>query len=121
MIFMKTTTALVCGVLALATTSSAETFRWASNNDPQTMDPHAVNSTPVLSFMNNIYEGLVQRGKGMAIEPSLATLWEPLEGENGWRFTLREGVAFQDGAVFTAEDVLFSYQRASDEAAAVRS
>jgi len=118
---IKTTTALVCGVLAFATAASAETFRWASNTDPQTMDPHAVNSAPVLSFMNNIYEGLVRRGKGMAIEPSLATSWEPLEGENGWRFNLREGVTFQDGAAFTAEDVMFSYQRASNEAADVRS
>jgi peptide/nickel transport system substrate-binding protein len=85
------------------------------------MDPHAVNSAPVLSFLNNVYEGLVRRGKDMAIEPSLATSWEPLEGENGWRFNLREGVSFQDGAAFTAEDVMFSYERASNEAADVRS
>ena len=85
------------------------------------MDPHAVNSAPVLSFMNNIYESLVRRGKDMSIEPSLATSCEPLEGENGWRFNLREGVTFQDGAAFTAEDVMFSYQRASNEAADVRS
>ena len=121
MTVFKTTTALTCGLLALSTAASAETFRWASNTDPQTMDPHAVNSAPVLSFMNNIYEGLVRRGQDMSIEPSLATSWEPLEGENGWRFTLREGVTFQDGAAFTAEDVMFSYQRASDEAADVRS
>ena len=114
--------ALVCMTVLLSSTAlSAETFRWASTTDPQTMDPHAVNSAPVLSFMNNIYEGLVRRGKDMSIEPSLATSWEPLEGENGWRFTLREGVTFQDGSAFTSEDVMFSYQRASDEAADVRS
>lgn len=101
--------------------ASAESFRWASKTDPQTMDPHAVSSAPVLSFLNNIYEGLVRRGRDMAIEPSLAASWEPLEGENGWRFHLREGVTFQDGAAFTAEDVLFSYQRASSEASDVRS
>ncbi|MBD5771349.1 ABC transporter substrate-binding protein [Marinomonas colpomeniae] len=104
-----------------ATGASAETFRWASNTDPQTMDPHAVNSAPVLSFLNNVYEGLVRRGEAMAIEPSLATSWEPLVGQNGWRFHLRENVTFQNGAAFTAEDVLFSYQRASSEAADVRS
>ncbi len=114
--------ALLGGALGVcAATASAETLRWASNTDPQTMDPHAVNSAPVLSFLNNVYEGLVRRGQDMSIEPSLATSWEPLEGENGWRFTLREGVTFQDGAAFTAEDVMFSYQRASDEAADVRS
>ena len=99
----------------------AETFNWASTTDPQTMDPHAVNSAPVLSFLNNIYEGLVRRGKDMSIEPSLATSWEPLESENGWRFNLREGVTFQDGSTFTASDVIFSYKRASDEVADVRS
>ena len=114
--------ALVCMTVLLSSTAlSAETFRWASTTDPQTMDPHAVNSAPVLSFMNNIYEGLVRRGQDMSIEPSLATSWNPLEGENGWRFTLREGVTFQDGSAFTSEDVMFSYQRASDEAADVRS
>ena len=102
--------------LLIASTASAETFRWAGNTDPQTMDPHAVNSAPVLGFLNNVYEGLVRRGQDMTVEPALATSWEPIGNGEGWRFTLREGVTFHDGAAFTAEDVLFSYQRASSEA-----
>jgi len=98
------------------TAAQAETFRWASKTDPQTMDPHAVNSAPVLGFLNNTYEGLVRRNKDMAIEGSLAERWEAI-GDEGWRFFLRQGVTFHDGADFTAEDVLFSYQRASSEAA----
>ncbi|MFW2543686.1 ABC transporter substrate-binding protein [Primorskyibacter sp. 2E107] len=93
--------------------AQAEEFRWAVTTDPQTMDPHAVNSTPVLGFLNNIYEGLVRRGKDMSVEPSLATSWEPIGEGEGWRFTLREGVRFHDGSAFDAEDVMFSYQRAS--------
>ena len=113
---------LVGGALAFcAMGASAETLRWASTTDPQTMDPHAVNSAPVLSFLNNVYEGLVRRGQDMSIEPSLATSWAPLSDGNGWRFTLREGVTFQNGATFDAADVLYSYQRASNEAADVRS
>ena len=112
---------LASSMLLSAGGASAANFKWASNTDPQTMDPHAVNSAPVLSFLNNIYEGLVRRNQGMAIEGSLAESWEPLEGENGWRFNLRKDVTFQNGAAFTAEDVMFSYQRASDEAADVRS
>ncbi len=103
--------------LAFATPLAAAEFRWASTTDPQTMDPHAVNATPVLGFLNNVYEGLVRRDRDMAIEPALATSWEPLEGGAGWRFVLREGVTFHDGADFTAEDVLFSYERASSEEA----
>ncbi len=114
--------ALAGGAMLLSVASaSAESFKWASNTDPQTMDPHAVNSAPVLSFLNNIYEGLVRRNQDMSIEGSLAQSWEPLTGEDGWRFNLRQGVSFQDGAAFTAEDVMFSYGRASNEAADVRS
>lgn len=102
---------------ALGLPAGAEEFRWAAQTDPQTMDPHAVNSTPVLGFLNNVYEGLVRRGKDMTIEPALATSWEPIGEGEGWRFTLREGVTFHDGAAFTAEDVLFSYERASSEQA----
>ncbi len=106
----------------VAGTAPAETFRWASTTDPQTMDPHAVNAAPVTSFLNNIYEGLVRRDGDLEVEPSLATSWEPLEGdEDGWRFTLREGVTYHDGSEFTAEDVKFSYERAASEESDVRS
>ncbi|MEM7470246.1 MAG: ABC transporter substrate-binding protein [Pseudomonadota bacterium] len=104
-------------VLAFAMPAAAAEFRWAGTTDPQTMDPHAVNSAPVLGFLNNVYEGLVRRGKDMAIEPALATSWEPIGAGEGWRFTLRQGVKFQGGEDFTAEDVMFSYQRASSEEA----
>jgi len=105
----------------LALPAMAEEFKWAGTTDPQTMDPHAVNSAPVLGFLNNVYEGLVRRGKDMAIEPALATSWEPIGDGEGWRFNLREGVKFNDGADFTADDVIFSYQRASNEASDTRS
>ncbi len=107
--------------LACATASYAETFRWAGTTDPQTMDPHAVNSAPVLGFLNNVYEGLVRRGKDMSIEPALAVSWQPIGEGEGWRFNLRQGVTFHDGATFDAQDVLFSYQRASNEASDTRS
>ena len=103
-----------------ASTAHAETFRWAGSTDPQTMDPHATNSAPVLGFLNNVYEGLVRRNKEMKIEPALAQSWEQL-GADGWRFTLRQGVTFHDGSAFTADDVLFSYERASSEESDVRS
>ncbi|WP_226925631.1 MULTISPECIES: ABC transporter substrate-binding protein [unclassified Meridianimarinicoccus] len=105
---------LAAGLAAtLAPPVAAAEFRWASTTDPQTMDPHAVNTAAVLGFLNNVYEGLVRRGKDMAIEPALATAWEPIGDGEGWRFHLREGVTFHDGSDFTAEDVIFSYQRAS--------
>lgn len=118
---MKRSIQLAAFLTALAPFAQAEDFKWAVTTDPQTLDPHAVNSAPVLGFLNNVYEGLVRRGKDMSVEPALATSWEPIGDGEGWRFHLREGVTFHDGSEFTAEDVLFSYQRASDEVSDTRS
>ncbi|MEX0318281.1 MAG: ABC transporter substrate-binding protein [Ruegeria sp.] len=112
--YLMTASVLALGLVA---TAQAAEFKWASTTDPQTMDPHAVNSAPVLGFLNNVYEGLVRRGKDMTVEPALATSWEAIGDGEGWRFKLREGVTFHDGSTFDAQDVLFSYQRASSEAA----
>ena len=108
---------MTAATLAASLPAAAEDFRWASTTDPQTMDPHAVNSAAVLGFLNNVYEGLVRRNEAMEIAPALATSWEPMADGAGWRFHLREGVTFHGGQAFTAEDVIFSYQRASADAA----
>ena len=59
--------------LGVALPLQAAEFRWAGTTDPQTMDPHAVNSAPVLGFLNNVYEGLVRLSKDVTLEPALAT------------------------------------------------
>jgi len=101
-------------VLVGSAVTDAETFTWSTASDPTTMDPHAAATAPVLGFLNNIYEGLVRRGPDMTLEPSLAESWEAM-GAEGWRFQLRSGVTFHDGAAFNADDVVFSFERASDE------
>ena len=47
------------------------------------------------------------------LRPGLATAWRVDPADNKrWIITLREGVKFHDGKVMTAEDVVFSYDRA---------
>ncbi|MBR0654456.1 ABC transporter substrate-binding protein [Roseomonas arctica] len=48
-----------------------------------------------------------------ALRPGLATAWrvDPNDPKR-WIFTIREGVKFHDGKLLTAEDVVFSYDRA---------
>ena len=57
----------------------------------------------------------------MRVEPALAVSWEPIGDGEGWRFNLREGVTFHDGSTFDAQDVVFSFNRASDEVSDTRS
>ncbi|WP_179380942.1 ABC transporter substrate-binding protein [Jannaschia marina] len=104
---------LTAALLAAALPAGAEELRFATTSDPNTLDPNAGNSAPVFSLLNNVYEGLVRRGRDMSLEPALATAWEPIGDGEGWRFTLREGVTFHGGETFDAEDVIFSYERAS--------
>ena len=42
--------------------------------------------------------------------PELATSWETSPDGKVWTFTLREGVKWQDGEPFTADDVVFTFQ-----------
>jgi peptide/nickel transport system substrate-binding protein len=103
----------------LATTAigaSAETLRWARAGDSLTLDPHAQNEGPTHTLAHQIYEPLIIRDMSGAFQPALATDWAPSPDDpNVWVFNLREGVTFHDGADFTAEDVVFSINRAMSE------
>ncbi|MDR0808522.1 MAG: ABC transporter substrate-binding protein [Gemmobacter sp.] len=106
-------TLLSCVALAcFAGASSAQTLRWGAGRDINSLDPYSYGSTFTLAFLNHVYEGLVRYNEKLEIEPALATGWEVLPG-NVWRFKLREGVKFHDGADFTADDVVASLTRVS--------
>lgn len=89
----------------------AATLRFAGPLDSYTLDPHAVNNTLIFAIVGNIYEPLVRRGGDLSLEPALATSWKMVD-DTTWRFELRKGVKFQDGGDFTADDVVFSFERA---------
>jgi peptide/nickel transport system substrate-binding protein len=88
----------------------AANFKWANDGDVRAMDPYTLDETVQNSFLANIYEPLVRRSKTLGLEPALAVSWEQT-GPTVWRFHLRPGVTWQDGTPFTADDVVFSFQR----------
>lgn len=107
------------GVAALAMATAlpfadAKTFRWASQGDILTMDPHSQNEGLNNSASDHIYEPLINRGKTMAIEPCLAISWTQIN-PNTMRFKLRDKVIFHNDAIFTADDVVFSITRALEK------
>ncbi len=98
-------------VLAAGSAAQAQTLRWASQGDPLTMDPHSQNEGLTNAVNGQVYERLIRRDRQLNLVPGLASSWQqtaPLT----WRFKLRNGVTFHDGAPLTAEDVVFSIQRA---------
>ena len=115
-ILISTTAAmLVLGTAAAALADGHRTVRWASAGDALTMDPHGQNEGPTATMSQQIYEPLVNRDTELRLVPALATSWEPTDDPTVWEFTLRQGVTFHDGAAFTAEDVVFSLNRARHE------
>lgn len=105
--------------IALALTAApaaAETLRWARVADALTLDPHSQNEGPTSTLLHHIYETLMERALDGSLVPRLATAWEiDPEDDTVWVFTLREGVTFHDGSAFTADDVVFSLDRARSE------
>merc|ERR1740121_3436357 len=75
------------------------------------MDPHSYR--PNEFFISNwIYEGLVSYGENGVIEPQLATEWAVSDTGSGgqtYRFTLRTGVQFHDGAPFNCAAVKMNF------------
>jgi len=99
----------LAGALAAAG-AHAQTLRWASQGDPQTMDPHSQNESMTNMMNGQVYEGLVARDRKLGLVPSLAVSWEQVSPLL-WRFKLRPNVRFHDGTPFTADDVVFSIVR----------
>ncbi len=97
-------------IVSAATPANAAVFKWANDGDVRVMDPYTLDETVQNSFLANIYEPLVRRDKRLATEPALAVAWQQTS-PTVWRFHLRPGVKWQDGTPFTADDVVFSFQR----------
>jgi peptide/nickel transport system substrate-binding protein len=101
--------ALVAVLVALPL--RAAPLRIASAFDPQTMDPHALALLYHSRVVWQIHDFLVNYDENYRIEPSLALSWQ-MTNATTWRFRLRPGVTFHDGTPFTADDVVFSVERA---------
>lgn len=102
-------------VLALGVCQAdAKTFRYAYRIDPASLDPHALAETFTLSWLGQIYEPLIGRGKNLELVPALAVKWEQPDPKT-WRIQLRPNVKFHNGEPFTADDVVFSIGRMKAE------
>ncbi|MDO5611953.1 MAG: ABC transporter substrate-binding protein [Paracoccus sp. (in: a-proteobacteria)] len=94
-------------------------LKWGGSRDIFSLDPYSYGSTSNLAFLNHVYEGLVRYTPEFEVVPALAERWDFVAPDT-WRFHLRQGVTFHDGAAFTADDVLASMKRVSDPASPLR-
>ena len=93
--------------------ASAEDLRIGLLAEPTSIDPHFHNLTPNDSALSHIYERLVTSDEKGELIPGLAQSWTQPD-EKTWRFNLRPGVVWHDGKPFTADDVIFTFERAAN-------
>ncbi|HVM13382.1 MAG TPA: ABC transporter substrate-binding protein [Egibacteraceae bacterium] len=91
------------------------TFVAALSAEPDQLDPHLTTASPSFTINEQIYDVLVQTTPDLQFEPWLATDWETSEDQLTWTFELRDDVVFHNDRAFTADDVVFTYERIMDE------
>ena len=104
----KLTLALVAAGMSLSV--SAANITVAYDADPVSMDPHEQLSGATLEMSHLLFDPLVRWDKEFNVQPRLASKWERID-ENTTRFFLREGVKFHSGNDFSADDVVWTFER----------
>ena len=80
-----------------------------------TLDP-AINLGSASSYALYAFgDYLAEIAPDGSLVPSLAESWEASDGGKVWHFSIREGVTFHNGKTLTAEDVVKTLQRHSNE------
>jgi peptide/nickel transport system substrate-binding protein len=109
----------VFAMASFGASAQERVFRYATTGDILGLDPHMHNHGTTNAVKGMIYGALVHRKYDLTLEPDLAESWEMVD-EVTWEFKLREGVTFHDGAPFTADDVLYSYRRITQDGSEMR-
>lgn len=89
------------GKLVLSTTS-----------DPRSFNDIMAKETSTSTVTQYIFEGLTTSNPyNLKVEPNLARSWDVSADGKVWTFYLREDVMWNDGEPFTADDVVFTFNR----------
>ncbi|GHO70792.1 peptide ABC transporter substrate-binding protein [Ktedonobacter sp. SOSP1-52] len=81
-------------------------------SDLATLDPALSTDAPSISAIDLMFTGLVQLDDNLKVYGELAQNWSTSSDGLTWTFKLRPGIKFNDGNPITADDVIFSIDRA---------
>lgn len=110
---MRVIRPIVLGMLAALCLNGAvvaETLRIGIAVEPSSLDPHYHDIQPNLQIARQIFDFLITRDARQRLGPGLAESWTRIDDKT-WEFKLHQGVTWQDGSPFTADDVIFTFGR----------
>lgn len=108
--FLKGTTASAADADTVTIAYNVNLPAW----DP-TVGPSAVNPT-IQAIYRSVFDQYVGQKPDLSFEPGLLTGWGWNDDKTKVWMEVREGVSWHDGSPFTAEDVVWSLERAGDPA-----
>ncbi len=111
------------GVRSAAAAKSGGHLRcgWAGTAEIVTLDPARMNQVLQFQITSNALSGLTHIDADLVAQGDLAKDWSVSPDGMEWIFNLREGVKFHNGDPFTADDVLFTYNRSKDPKKSIHS
>ena len=102
---------LACLAMLLPGAARAADARIAVATETTSLDPQFHNVGPNNAAFHNVFDTLIAQDDRQRLLPGLALSWTPV-APTTWEIRLRPGVLFSDGTPFTADDAVFSLQRA---------
>ncbi|WP_038181148.1 ABC transporter substrate-binding protein [Vibrio rhizosphaerae] len=107
---IKTKLAVALMAVGLSFSAAAADITIAYAADPVSMDPQEQLSVATLQLSHMVFDPLVRYTQSKEFEPRLATSWERIN-DTTMRFHLRHGVKFHTGNPFSADDVIWTFNR----------
>jgi len=106
---------------ALAAEGGTLNAGWSGVGEFTTLDPAQINQVLLFQIASNVMSGLTHIDPDLVAQPDLAIDWTPNEDGTEYTFNLREGVTFHNGDAFTADDVIYTFERSRDPAQSIHS
>ena len=106
---------------ARAATGGHLSAGWAGVGEFRTIDPAQINQVLLFQISSNVLSGLTHIDSKLVARGDLAQDWSVSDDGKEYTFNLREGVTFHNGDAFTADDVLFTYNRSKDPEISIHS
>ena len=106
--------ALALGALALshpAMSADAQTLRIVPQANLTILDPVWTTAFVTRNYGFMVYDTLFGTDAEGAVKPQMVDTWSESADHLSWTFTLRDGLAFHDGAPVTSADVVASLKR----------
>ncbi len=90
------------------------TCGWAGVAEIQTLDPAKIGQVLQFQVTSNVLSGLMHIDSNLVAQGDLAETWTVSDDGLEYVFKLREGVTFHNGDAFTADDVMYTFERSSN-------